>query len=89
MEHRTEAARLRKDIQQEAEQRRVPLRRHDAAALELSPRGLEQLAEGYAGRTGRLARPAAEAEVEVPGHRRGEIQAVLGRRTHEINATAR
>ncbi len=50
---------------------------------------LDQLAVLHARGTGRLAGAAVEAQLQVPAHFAGQLQAAIGHRAHQIDAAAR
>ena len=89
VEHGAEPAGMRKGPEDEAQGGAVARGSGDPAALELTPGGLEELAERHAGGTGRLAGATAEAEIQVARHGGREPDPVLGRRAHEIDPAAR
>ena len=63
--------------------------RAGAPGLHLRPPRLDQVAVGHPGRAGALARPAAEAEREVLGHRVIEVDAPVGEGLDEVDPAAR
>src|SRR5215813_8775489 len=76
---------MREDLEEGAQRAVIGLPRAYPRPRQLGPRRLEELTEGHARGAGRLARPAAETEVEMPGETRREGRAALGRRPHEID----
>src|SRR5262249_53300604 len=88
-EERRQPRRIGKGLERPAPGRVVALGSVDSVALELVPRGLEQLAEGDARGTGRLAAATAEAEVEVASQAGGKPDSPCGSRPNGEDTPAR
>ena len=86
-QHGTEPIGMRQDP--EEERRQPALAHRPPAPLHLAPRDLEQRSELHAGRTRRLARPAAETEIEMTRVGRRRLQPALRHRAHQVQAAAR
>ncbi len=80
---------MRRHLEEQETLEPTEVLRSDAGLLHVNAKRLDQLAVLHAGRAGRLARPAIQAQIEMAFHLRIQLHPAIDHRSHQIDAAAR